>query len=114
MGSYLLQRVIQTGHDSRFEEIKKSPPKFFGAWMAQATWCSLICLPVVALNAVPLSAFSALGSGVVLTDILGIALWIGGISFEITADRQKSQWLREKREKKHSEEFMTRGLWTVR
>lgn len=82
--------------------------------MAQATWCSLICLPAVALNAVPLSAFSALGSGVVLTDILGIALWIGGISFEITADRQKSQWLKEKKEKKHSEEFMTRGLWTVR
>lgn len=82
--------------------------------MAQATWCSLICLPVIALNSVPVSAFAKLGGGVALTDILGIALWIGGISFEVTADRQKSQWLKEKREKKHSEEFMTRGLWTVR
>lgn len=114
VGSYLLQRVLQTGHDSRFDDIKKSPPKFFGAWMAQATWCSLICLPVVALNAVPVAAFSALGRSVALTDVLGIALWVGGIGFEITADRQKSQWLREKKEKKHSEEFMTRGLWTVR
>lgn len=82
--------------------------------MAQATWCSLICLPVICLNAVPVSKFAALGSGVALTDILGVALWIGGISFEATADRQKSQWLKEKRQKKHSEEFMTRGLWTVR
>lgn len=114
MGSYLLQRVLQTGHDSRFEEIKKSPPKFFGAWMAQATWCSLITLPVIALNAVPVKAFAALPAGVRLTDILGIALWIGGIGFEITADRQKSRWLQEKREKKHDEKFMTRGLWTVR
>lgn len=113
MGSYLFQRVLQTGSDSRFDELKKSPPKFFAAWMAQATWCSLICLPVVALNAVPASAFSAV-PGVKITDLLGIALWVGGITMEVFADRQKSQWMREKREKKHSEEFMTRGLWQRR
>ncbi|KAJ4424948.1 hypothetical protein N0V82_000452 [Gnomoniopsis sp. IMI 355080] len=110
LGSYLFQRVLQTGSDSRFDELKKSPPKFFAAWMAQATWCSLICLPVVALNSVPASAFSAV-PGVKFTDVLGVALWIGGITMEVVADRQKSQWMREKREKKHSEEFMTRGLW---
>jgi hypothetical protein len=54
VGSYLFQRVLQDGKDSRyallflykdeqsltrhrFDEIKKSPPKFFGAWMAQGT-----------------------------------------------------------------------------
>lgn len=41
MGSYLFQRVLADGHDSRFDEIKKSPPKFFAAFMAQATWVSL-------------------------------------------------------------------------
>lgn len=113
VGSYLLQRVIQQGHDSRFEDIKKSPPKFFGAWMAQATWCSLICLPVIALNAVPAAALAAL-PGVKLTDVLGIGLWLGGIALEVTADRQKSAWMQEKREHKHDEDFMTRGLWTRR
>lgn len=31
VGSYLFQRVLADGKDSRFDEIKKSPPKFFGA-----------------------------------------------------------------------------------
>ncbi|PSS03480.1 hypothetical protein BD289DRAFT_457907 [Coniella lustricola] len=111
LGSYLFQRVLQQGHDSRFEEIKKSPPTFFGVWMVQATWCSLICLPVIALNAVPASVFASSAAALTLTDMLGIALWIGGFSTEVLADRQKSQWLREKHEKKHEEDFMTRGLW---
>ncbi|KAK0869034.1 hypothetical protein LTS02_003234 [Friedmanniomyces endolithicus] len=34
------------------------------------------------------------------------------ITFEATADRQKSQWMKEKTEKKHSEDFLTRGLWS--
>lgn len=105
--------MLRDGHDSRFDEIKKSAPKFFAAWMAQATWCSLICLPVIALNAVPASAFAAI-PGVRITDVLGVALWVGGIAFEATADKQKSQWLKEKREKKHHEDFMTRGLWQKR
>lgn len=114
MGSYLLQRVLQQGHDSRFDEIKKSPPKFLVAWMAQATWCSLICLPAVALNAVPASAFAALPARVALTDLLGVGLWLGGFALEVVADRQKSRWMAEKRAHKHDEDFMTRGLWTRR
>lgn len=113
MGTYLFQRVLRDGQDSRFDEIKKSAPKFFVAWMAQATWCSLICLPVIALNAVPASAFAAI-PGMRITDVLGVALWVGGITLEATADKQKSQWLKEKREKKHHEDFMTRGLWQRR
>lgn len=70
-------------------------------------------MPVLALNSLPASTFAALGSFVSLTDVLGLALYIGGISFEATADKQKSDWAREKREKKHSEEFLTRGLWST-
>lgn len=79
--------------------------------MAQATWVSLCLLPVLAVNSLPASVFAALPA-LGLTDILGIALYIGGITFEATADRQKSQWMKEKKEKKHSEEFLTRGLWS--
>lgn len=46
------------------------------------------------------------------TDLLGLAIFVFGLSFEIIADRQKSQWSKEKKEKKHSEEFLTRGLWS--
>lgn len=111
MGTFLFHRVLQNGTDSRFDELKKSPPKFFAVWMVQATWCSLITLPVIALNAVPAQTLSKALPGVKVTDVLGIALWVGGFALEVVADRQKTAWVQEKREKKHSEEFMTRGLW---
>ena len=111
MGSYLFQRVLREGKDSRFNKIKTSPPSFFTAFMVQATWVSLCLLPLMALNAVPAAAFAALPRAVRLTDVLGLTLFAGGLGFEVVADRQKDRWLREKRAKAHDEEFMTRGLW---
>ncbi|KAF9875998.1 hypothetical protein CkaCkLH20_06444 [Colletotrichum karsti] len=112
LGSYLFQRILQDGKDSRFDEIKKSPPKFAGAFFAQATWVSLCLLPVIALNSVPATAFAALPA-LKISDAIGLLVYIGGFAFEITADRQKSQWIKEKKQKVHDEQFMTRGLWTV-
>ena len=111
MGSYLFQRILKDGHDSRFDEIKKSPPQFFGAFMAQATWVSLCLMPVLGLNSISHAALASLPP-LMLTDVLGILLYIGGITFEVTADRQKNAWVQEKREKKHEEDFLTRGLWS--
>jgi steroid 5-alpha reductase family enzyme len=107
----LFQRVLREGKDSRFDEIKKSPGRFFAAFMAQATWVSLCIMPLMALNAVPTTAFAMLPSAVRLTDVLGLALFAGGFGFEVVADRQKDRWVRQKKAKEHDEEFMTRGLW---
>jgi steroid 5-alpha reductase family enzyme len=111
VGSYLFQRVLSDGHDSRFDKIKISPPRFFVAFMVQATWVTLCIMPVVALNSIPhtlLATLPAIG----ITDVVGLALFIGGLGFEIVADRQKSAWSQEKAEKKHDEDFLTRGLWS--
>lgn len=113
MGSYLFQRVLKDGKDSRFDEIKKSPPKFLVAWMGQATWVSLCLMPVIAINSIPPAVFAAV-PGFKLTDLLGLSLYLGGFLFEITADRQKSQWMHEKRTKQHDELFLTKGLWSKR
>ncbi|GKT70935.1 DUF1295-domain-containing protein [Colletotrichum tofieldiae] len=112
VGSYLFQRILEEGKDSRFDEIKKSPAKFAGAFFAQATWVSLCLMPVITLNAVPASAFAALPV-FKASDALGLLVYVAGFAFEITADRQKSKWLRERREKIHDEQFMTSGLWSV-
>ncbi|KAL1297324.1 hypothetical protein AAFC00_004872 [Neodothiora populina] len=112
LGTFLFKRITaEDGQDSRFENIRNSPPKFLGAFFAQATWVSLCLLPVLAVNAVPATTLAALPF-ITLTDLLGFSLFIGGITFEATADRQKSEWMREKKEKKHSEDFLTRGLWS--
>jgi steroid 5-alpha reductase family enzyme len=113
VGSYLLARVLKEGKDSRFDKIKASPGKFFAAWMAQATWVSVCLLPVVAVNAVPAAALAALPRARAV-DVVGLALYVGGFAFEVTADRQKSRWAHERHEKLHDEQFMTRGLWSRR
>ncbi|KAI0175302.1 hypothetical protein BJ166DRAFT_171029 [Pestalotiopsis sp. NC0098] len=111
LGSYLFQRVLKEGKDSRFDDIRGSKAKFAGAWTGQAVWVSLCLLPVIAVNAAPPAAFAAL-AGLRPSDLLGLALYFGGFAFEITADRQKSAWMHEKRTKQHDEAFLTRGLWS--
>ncbi|KAM3083777.1 hypothetical protein ACMFMG_002108 [Clarireedia jacksonii] len=111
LGTYLFQRILSDGHDSRFDQIKKSPPRFLGAFVAQATWVSLCLMPILALNSIPHSLLSTLPT-LLTTDVLGLLLYTFGLAFEIRADHQKSQWVREKKEKLHDEEFLTRGLWS--
>ncbi|KAL8990838.1 MAG: hypothetical protein Q9177_000604 [Variospora cf. flavescens] len=113
LGTYLFSRITSdNGTDSRFDNIRSSPPKFLGAFFAQATWVSLCLMPVLALNSLPASLFATLPAAISLTDILGLLLYVGGLSFEVTADRQKDKWVQEKKTKKHNEEFLTRGLWS--
>ncbi|KAL8734678.1 MAG: hypothetical protein Q9166_001334 [cf. Caloplaca sp. 2 TL-2023] len=113
LGTYLFSRITSdNGTDSRFGEIRTSPPKFLGAFFAQATWVTLCLMPVLALNSLPASLFSTLPAAIGITDILGALLFVGGLSFEVTADRQKDKWVQEKKTKKHNEEFLTRGLWS--
>lgn len=112
LGTFLFSRITaDDGKDSRFDNIRSSPAKFFGAFVAQATWVSLCLLPVLAVNSIPSTTLAALPF-FTITDILGLLLYVGGISFEATADRQKNQWIKEKKEKKHEEDFLTRGLWS--
>ncbi|KAA6414441.1 MAG: DUF1295-domain-containing [Lasallia pustulata] len=112
LGSYLFRRISADGSDSRFDSIRDSPPKFLGAFFAQATWVTLCLLPVLALNSLPATLLSTVPAGIAITDIIGLLLYVGGLSFEVTADRQKDQWVHEKKQKKHDEDFLTRGLWS--
>ena len=112
LGTFLFSRITaDDGKDSRFDNIRESPPKFLGAFVAQAAWVSLCLMPVLAINSIPSTTLAALPF-FTITDIIGVLLYEGGFSFEAIADRQKSQWVKEKKEKKHSEDFLTRGLWS--
>ncbi|KAF1977603.1 DUF1295-domain-containing protein [Bimuria novae-zelandiae CBS 107.79] len=126
LGTFLFKRITDDeGTDSRFDNIRTSPPKFYVAFFAQAAWVSLCTLPVVLVNSLPRSAFAlsrlqnvtstippAVSAKPYPVELLGLAIYIFGLTFEVIADCQKSQWSKEKKEKKHSEEFLTRGLWS--
>ncbi|CAO2655734.1 Nn.00g045370.m01.CDS01 [Neocucurbitaria sp. VM-36] len=119
LGTYLFSRISSdSGRDSRFDSIRGSPSKFYIAFFAQATWVSLCTLPVILVNSIPRSAYAAtstfshaISAKPYLTDILGLAIFLFGLTFEVVADRQKSKWVADKKAKKHSEEFLTHGLW---
>ncbi|KZM26069.1 uncharacterized protein EKO05_0005845 [Ascochyta rabiei] len=119
LGTYLFSRISSDdGKDSRFDSIRTSPSKFYVAFFAQATWVSLCTLPVVLVNSLPRTAFAASGLGSAisarpyLTDMLGLALFVFGLTLEAIADGQKSRWVEAKKAKKHSEPFLTHGLWS--
>ncbi|RDA96101.1 hypothetical protein CP533_1809 [Ophiocordyceps camponoti-saundersi (nom. inval.)] len=114
LGSYLFQRVLSHGTDSRFDKIRNRPLVFASAFAAQATWVSAIMMPVIALNAVPSAAMLSASFG--LFDLLGFSLWAAGLTLEATADRQKGRWLEGRRLKQHDEPFLSDGLfsfWSV-
>ncbi|KAF8896558.1 hypothetical protein BD779DRAFT_1433653 [Infundibulicybe gibba] len=109
LGSFLGQRAIKAGGDSRFDEIKKQPLRFTYFWIAQATWITLVGLPVYLCNALPPALHPALR----MRDYLAFALFASSLLFEVTADRQKSAWRRARDSKQHDEKFITSGLWSL-
>ncbi|KAG5979776.1 hypothetical protein E4U55_004754 [Claviceps digitariae] len=65
----------------------------------------------MALNAVPATAWAAVPR-LMVTDVLGLAVWTGGLAMEATADMQKSRWVEGKKKKEHDEQFLSRGLFS--
>lgn len=107
LSAHLFARIRAQGHDSRFDRLKHSP-RFLVAWFFQAVWVSVSLLPAALVAAVPAAAMPP---GFRPADAVGLALWAGGMAFEVAADRQKSRWVEARRRKEHDEEFLTRGLW---
>lgn len=106
LGTFLFARVRKDGRDIRFDDIKRSAPRFFVAWSLQGLWVSLTLLAVV--TSISASESPALG----LTDLAGVALWATGFAIESIADHQKRAF-RKKRYRSVSTQhgFITTGLW---
>ncbi|KAG8835067.1 hypothetical protein FRC17_005420 [Serendipita sp. 399] len=106
---FLSSRIQKEGKDSRFDEMKQSPTKFSIAWVGQGAWVAIVGLPVWLNNAIPLHAVRPWGA--LDNALLGVTLLALGL--EVLADAQKSKWRTDKKEGKHTEKFVQRGLWSV-
>jgi len=104
LGTFLYKRIVKSGEDKRFKEIKKSLPKFLMAWTLSALWVFLTT--VNAITIIALNPQESLGTFF----IIGGVLWILGFIFEAVADWQKKSFskLPENRDK-----FIAQGLWSV-
>lgn len=103
LSSFLFLRISKVGKDSRFDVIKTRPARFLMAWTLQGLW--VILTTACALVIITGGARVALGP----VALVGIAVWIFGMWFEIIADRQKSAF---NADPANEGVFITTGLWS--
>ncbi|ORZ35427.1 hypothetical protein BCR44DRAFT_44926 [Catenaria anguillulae PL171] len=93
LGTYLYARVQRVGKDDRFDELKKDPVRWLTPWVFQALWCFMIQAPVTIAATASVRAGVA-AAGLTRWDYLGASVFLGGLAWEITADRQKDAFKR--------------------
>jgi steroid 5-alpha reductase family enzyme len=103
LGAFLFARVRREGKDGRFDQIKRSLPRFLMVWTLQGLWvlttaaCALAA--ITAAQGAPLGAIAAAGT----------LLWLVGFALEVIADRQKSAF---RADPANAGRFIDRGVWT--
>ena len=104
LGSFLFARVRRAGSDSRFEQIKGSPVRFLQVWVLQGLWVSITAGAAwIAMTVAPAQQRPLEWLGVV-----GIVVWVVGLTIEIVADAQKSAF---RADPSNAGEFISTGLW---
>ncbi|MBT8102496.1 MAG: DUF1295 domain-containing protein [Gammaproteobacteria bacterium] len=102
LATFLFRRISRDGKDSRFDNIKNRPSRFFMAWTIQGLWVLLTAAAALAVITggvrEPLGAFG----------IAGIIVWTIGMLIEIVSDRQKSAF---RNDPDNEGKFINVGLW---
>jgi steroid 5-alpha reductase family enzyme len=103
LGTYLFRRVVASGKDARFDEIKTSLPRFLMTWTLQGLWVSLTL--AAALAVITTHTRVALGP----IGWIGLAVWIVGFGVEAIADDQKRRF---RSDPENRGRFISTGLWS--
>ncbi|MGB3414849.1 MAG: DUF1295 domain-containing protein [Microbacteriaceae bacterium] len=106
LGPFLFLRVRKAGSDKRFDNIKEKPLVFLRVWILQGLWVSL----TASAAWIAMSSEASLREPIGWLSIIGIVLWVFGITFELTADLQKSAF---KADPKNTDTFIHTGLWSL-
>jgi len=92
LSGFLLFRILNTGKDDRFDDMRNHFFKFLGFWVFQMLWVWIVSLPVTILNS-PKVSYPPNGGGSsdfnAPTDIIGVICFAVGFVTEAVADIQK-------------------------
>ncbi|MBM3137992.1 MAG: DUF1295 domain-containing protein [Chloroflexi bacterium] len=103
LGSFLFMRVLQSGKDARFDQIKTSFLSFLMTWTLQGLWVSFTLAAALVIftsqNQIPLDAFA----------VVGFIIWLLGFAIEVVADGQKNAFRKDPANKG---KFIRSGLWS--
>ncbi|CAI2169118.1 17193_t:CDS:2 [Funneliformis geosporum] len=92
LGLFCLYRMLKSGKDSRFENIRSKFASLLFFFVLQMIWVWIISLPVIFLNSPRISNDEYGGKDVKFgsaTDVIGVIVFTIGILFESIADLQK-------------------------
>ena len=102
LGTFLFVRVLESGGDARFDEIKGDFGRFLFLWTLQGLWVALTLGP--ALAAVTSSSRPPLGWAA----LVGSLVWMSGFVVEVVADEQKRRF---RKDESNRGRFISHGLW---
>jgi len=104
LGIFLFARIHKAGSDRRFDNLKTSFVRFFGAWTLQGLWVTFTLAAALA------GITSAKREPIGFLAIVGVSIWLTGFLFEAVADYQKSTF---KKNPGNREKFIQSGLWSI-
>lgn len=102
LGTYLFNRILQTGKDERFGEITPSFLRFLQTWTLQGLWVTFTV--AAALAAITTTTRQPLG----WFALVGFLIWAFGFGVEVLADAQKNAF---KSDPANRGDFISSGLW---
>ena len=103
LGLFLFRRILEDGHDTRFDKPKQSFFHFLQYWTGQAMWVSFTCIAVyVAMISNEPNTLSPVS-------LIGVFIWIAGFIIEVIADSQKRNFRKDLNNKGR---YISTGLWS--
>ncbi len=102
LATYLFIRILRTKKDKRFDGVRENFLKFAQFWALQAISVWIISLPASYI----LSLSQA--QPVTVVSIVGLAIWLIGLTLETIADWQKFQF---KNQLENRGQWIDSGLW---
>lgn len=103
LGTFLFGRIMKSGKDERFDEIKVSFARFLLTWTVQGLWVTFTA--AAAWAAITTTTGRPLG----WPALIGFLIWAFGFGFEVLADTQKSAF---KANPANEGDFIDVGLWS--
>ncbi|KZT27797.1 DUF1295-domain-containing protein [Neolentinus lepideus HHB14362 ss-1] len=108
LAGFLFFRVLKTGSDTRFDDIRSHFFKYLGFWIGQILWVWVVSLPITIINSPAVVGVNHSAPFGTSRDIAGIVLWGVGWAVESLSDIQKYQF---KASKPPKDEPCRKGLW---
>jgi len=102
LGTFLFNRVLQSGGDDRFDDIKPSFLRFLNTWTLQGLWVTFTL--AAALAAITTTTRRDLG----IWALVGFLVWAFGFAIEVLADAQKNEF---RADPENKGKFIRSGLW---